>query len=448
MNVCRATAFLALFMFQLAIASKYIKNRRKRSATECPMGVEEPNATFRVFLTVNALAQVSWTGRVDKRKIELNWTLPPDSKPGDWVGLFRRNPRLRGLTRVLVKVDAFEHNGSFKTKYMYPHNPLLGMKSPTAMCLYGFWIAYVRDNRPIIVNCLRIRPNWMWEERQSIGDLPLHALMIPGTHNSGAYEEFQDTHSISILKRFTVNHGEDVWNQLLYGIRYLDLRVGYYEHTPEKFWVVHDFVKINPLYEIVQDVRRFMKVTKEMVIMDFHRFPTGFDDEMGDIHAQLVEYLIGELGEFMAPDWLGRSVTPNDLWHMNKTLIVTYSHDPRSLFSDVLWSDVRHVWGNKPNIEDLFQFLSEAMRLRRWARYPWAAMTHLTPSKLDVILSPTSGIREMSDEIAKNVTQWYRDMWWNSANIVATDFFLGNNIIEESIIANRRRKKCRRNFRW
>ena len=44
------------------------------------------------------------------------------------------------------------------------------------------------------------------------------------------------------------------------------------------------------------------------------------------------------------------------------------------------------------------------------------------------------------------MTRWYRDEWWSSANIVATDFYLGNNIIEESIRSNRRRSKdCQNN---
>jgi hypothetical protein len=27
----------------------------------------------------------------------------------------------------------------------------------------------------------------MWNERETIGDMPLHAIMIPGSHNSGSY---------------------------------------------------------------------------------------------------------------------------------------------------------------------------------------------------------------------------------------------------------------------
>ena len=41
--------------------------------------------------------------------------------------------------------------------------------------------------RVLRMNCLLIRPRWMWEERNAIGNLPIHSLMIPGTHNSGSF---------------------------------------------------------------------------------------------------------------------------------------------------------------------------------------------------------------------------------------------------------------------
>jgi hypothetical protein len=52
------------------------------------------------------------------------------------------------------------------------------------------------------------------------------------------------------------------------------------------------------------------------------RFPIGFTKRAREKHQELMEYIVEELGEFMAPDWLGRGVTLNDLWHLNKTLIV------------------------------------------------------------------------------------------------------------------------------
>lgn len=52
---------------------------------------------------------------------------------------------------------------------------------------------------------------------------------------------------------------------ILEGIRYLDIRVGYYPSYPEKLWVNHNFYRMRPLSEIVKDVARFVEETNEIV---------------------------------------------------------------------------------------------------------------------------------------------------------------------------------------
>ena len=51
---------------------------------------------------------------------------------------------------------------------------MMGIRSPKANCLYGFWIAYIRDERTLKANCIRVRPEWMYEHRHVIGEIPLH----------------------------------------------------------------------------------------------------------------------------------------------------------------------------------------------------------------------------------------------------------------------------------
>ena len=68
---------------------------------DCPSTVfdNDPHSSFSVFLTVNSIIHLSLFGKQKaRRNIELNWTLPPDAMPTDWVGLFRRDPEKR-LTR-------------------------------------------------------------------------------------------------------------------------------------------------------------------------------------------------------------------------------------------------------------------------------------------------------------------------------------------------------------
>ena len=56
--------------------------------------------------------------------------------------------------------------------------------------------------------------------------------------------------------------------------------------------------------------------------------------------TRLMEYVTEELGEFMSPDWLGRDVSLNDLWRLNRTLIVTYENDYMEADNEYLWSEV------------------------------------------------------------------------------------------------------------
>ena len=95
----------------------------------------------------------------------------------------------------------------------------------------------------------------------------VHTTSSPRTLVRTVLERWNCDRNLSddtVLLRYSVNQGEDIWTQLLFGMRYLDLRVGmilsiwvfgdmepqvsYYEDTPEKFWLVHDFVKQNPLW--------------------------------------------------------------------------------------------------------------------------------------------------------------------------------------------------------
>lgn len=72
----------------------------------------------------------------------------------------------------------------------------------------------------------------------------------------------------------------------------------------------------------------------------------------------------------------------------------------------------------------------------------WAAMAELTPTPLDFLNN--SSLRSMADSVNKLLSFWFAENteWTSKANIVATDFFLGNNIIQRAIEENLRRAKA------
>ena len=81
----------------------------------------------------------------------------------------------------------------------------------------------------------------------------LFQLMIPGTHDSGATKEFKGYFAHNIANRYSIDQEESIWNQLVMGIRFFDIRVKLYE-TDEDASIVHGprtFAKLQPALEYV-----------------------------------------------------------------------------------------------------------------------------------------------------------------------------------------------------
>lgn len=116
--------------------------------------------------------------------------------------------------------------------------------------------------------------------------------------------------NLAVIDLFVVTQDESIYNQLVYGIRYLDMRIGYYNvsGSDEHLWVVHDLFRRDlTLRSAAEQVKDFlMAAPKEIVIFDFHRFVTGFLDEKNSdvLKARFKEFfdvLSSVLGDLMAP---------------------------------------------------------------------------------------------------------------------------------------------------
>lgn len=134
---------------------------------------------------------------------------------------------------------------------------------------------------------------------------------------------------------------DSAYDQLIHGIRYLDLRVAHDPGTEEKFWINHGAVRMRPLEAIVSGIQRFVNETGEVVFMDIHRFPSGFDSE--EDHNELIEYMIGKLGDFLALRSVTNDVTFDQLWATGKTIIWGYANSSIQMKHDFLWPAVDHV---------------------------------------------------------------------------------------------------------
>lgn len=52
-------------------------------------------------------------------------------------------------------------------------------------------------------------------------------------------------------------------------------------------------------------------------------------------------------------------------------------------------------------------------------------MAELTPTTWDVLTDKLGGLRRVADASNRQISKWYADDWFMSANIVAVDFYRG-----------------------
>ena len=195
---------------------------------------------------------------------------------------------------------------------------------------------------PLLTNCFRKYPTWMNDLKDIIGDIPLHSLMIPGTHDAGAIQEYDPVASDPLNVRYSVCQEEQLYRQFVHGVRYLDMRVAHYPETDEKFWINHGNARYAPLITLFDDINKFVTETNELIFMDFHGFPVGMDNV--ERHEELVEYVQEHVGNLLIhKSNATMNLTLNDVWNLKKNVILTYQRDDIRSKYDFLWPYLIHV---------------------------------------------------------------------------------------------------------
>lgn len=334
-----------------------------------------PVTSLHVWLTVSSLINKDANNHKSLifRQIELNWINAPLDYETDYIGLYldsvpgdRSMPvsvhRLAGQTSGHIVTDFFlpqlnllnetvqDLNRGKRSETIVNGDGSIGMwnehhlkrhddqeltRGPaqlSSQCL-GYCLAYHSRNKILASNCLRTNPTWMQDSFRYIGSRSLPQLMIPGSHNSATYPKVLDKSALNMINKYQMNQDEPVFNQLMHGIRHLDLRVGYskVKQRPERFWIYHDIFRTDiAVDEILDQVRKFLDLTShEVIIMDLHRFTVGFQNEnqatQRERHAKLIELIYKKVGSFIIPSYLGQHAPLNELVAAGKRLVVGYA---------------------------------------------------------------------------------------------------------------------------
>ncbi|XP_073954887.1 uncharacterized protein [Choristoneura fumiferana] len=416
--------------------------------------VLEQSSCGRVWVTVHS-PEINLGNRVMLvDAVELNWDFTDCPIPKQ-VGLFDSRPGSWDNAVQVYSIDSEE--GYVITNVSLGAGALpagwdrgVGLKGPH--CLWP-WVG-AGDAKITSYNCLKIQPSWM-EDNPEINKLRIGELALAGTHNAGAWRFDTEISTIS-RDSFVLCQDRSIWAQLVHGIRYFDFRVAYYDFYPnedDRYWLNHNLIRIRPLVPLLKEIRAFLDNTKEIVFLDAHHFPIGFYEPDGSpirsVHAGLIQLVQRELGPHLAyardfSTGAGiRGPTVQSLLDADKRLLFSYVDNAIVSENNALWPILPHLWANTNSPTELFRYLDQAIASspQANARSPLhSAMAQTTPTVLDILFLRGS-LRENADAVNRNVTQRLATRWRHHANIVSSDFFLANDVVDLSIAISLERSR-------
>ncbi|GIY44440.1 PLCXc domain-containing protein [Caerostris darwini] len=357
------------------------------------------------------------------------------ARSSPFVGLYAHDPELDPTNHLVLRKPFACPNGRFETVVSLPYVNF-DAKHNVSRCL-GFWAAYLEAGRLVHSNCLRTHPDWMYNMKETIGNKTLKCLMIPGTHDSGCYRRY-DPYKDTIFDKYVYTQDEPVFNQLVYGIRYIDLRI-WHEGASKRassIWITHDVFHVGLpfLKDVLHQVKDFVLATKEIVIIDIHRKLTGFFIS-GKLetwqHREVIE-LGKEIFGNLLIDSKYSSKPLDFFWESNKRVLFAYQGHGEPHIDGFAASNVRHWWTDTQSIPVLHKYLTNNSCEFKYG---------LTAT--NAVLTPNiwHSRRNLSNKANSEIDVWFRNEL-SCANIIITDYFLGNNVIEISMQTNKNRTHC------
>ena len=272
------------------------------------------------------------------------------------------------------------------------------------------------------------RENWMsYFQNKSI-----HELVIPGSHDSFAYdfkilgpnESGMPRIANLFIKLWAKCQSKTIYEQLLMGIRYFDIRITKYNG---EYYTIHSLIAI-PVGQILHDILLFIDTfPTEKIILDFNHL---YIDDVKEFE----EYLKFQIGD--------KAVSNNNdnivaaIGTLDKPLFVFVDDDNTSFFnSDILKS----FWHDTNDVNLLTTSMSEESK-EGLLRITQAI---LTPTQTDVLLGIflffifPSSLKALTYKNKQRIYD-YLELDIQNKNIIITDF-VDENYVDICIRENVRR---------
>lgn len=287
---------------------------------------------------------------------------------------------------------------------------------------------------------------------------PLKDLVIPGSHDSGTFfldqnmeigpdesPTIQTMGSVfgriakSVVYSWSVTQSMTIYEQLLSGIRYLDLRVAYRAES-KQLHILHGLYGWT-IDQVLEEVNRFVaNFPKEIIILDFNHF-YNMDPAA---HERLADSLLASFSEiFRAPGKEGPNVTLHEMWGNGEKVIILY-HDYGVIDAyPCFWAPhlICSPWPNTSDRKLLMEFLNKQSAVSSFPEDAFqVTQAILTPQTSTVLQNMTSTLKDvLAMKCNSHVTGWLKALCGSKChkfNIVIADFVEFGDFIPTVISLN------------
>ncbi|XP_071399162.1 PI-PLC X domain-containing protein 3, partial [Centroberyx affinis] len=220
--------------------------------------------------------------------------------------------------------------------------------------------------------------DWMASLPQSMHNIPLTNLAIPGSHDSFSFyideaspvgpeqpETVQNFVSVfgtvakKLMRKWLATQTMNFTSQLEAGIRFFDLRISTKPRDPDnELYFAHGLFSAT-VREGLEQISSFLTAhAREVVFLDFNHF-YGVQNMH---HEKLVAMLKEVFGDKLCPVVFAQEVTLQYLWEKEYQVLVFY-HNPMALEVPFLWPGqmMPAPWANTTDPEKLVQFLQASV---------------------------------------------------------------------------------------
>lgn len=275
---------------------------------------------------------------------------------------------------------------------------------------------------------------------EKLWDVPLTNLSIPGSHDAMSYclditspllRSESDTFRLldgvfccftrPAIYKWATTQVQDIVEQLTAGIRYFDLRIAHKQYDSSKeLYFTHVIYTHATVIKTLQTVASWLEThPKEIIILACSHFE-GLDHKL---HEEFIYSLKKIFGSKLCP-CNEALLSLRSLWTSGYQVVLSYE-DKSAARHVELWPAIPYLWANKPDAEELIQYLERQKQHGRPEGF-FVAGLNLTSDRCFIASHPRKSLQTLTMENWNCVRKWLEDQKPGaeptSLNIIAGDF--------------------------